>query len=203
MKATEILKNEHRVIEQVLDCLDAMAEACQRDGRIGEEPARQAIDFLRTFADTCHHGKEENQLFPMMESRGYSPVAGPTAVMRAEHTQGRSLIRAMEVEIPAASRGDQSARTKWLAAARDYTYLLRQHIEKEDECLFPMADQALRDTDQVELGRQFERVEHDELAPGVHDKYLQLADALADRFGVRKNRVPTEGKQCDCSGHHH
>lgn len=202
MRPTEILMNEHRVIEQVLDCLDAMVVACERDGRIAEEPARQAIDFLRTFADQCHHGKEENQLFPMMEARGYSPVQGPTAVMRAEHVQGRSLIRTMEDAIPAASRGEAPERTKWMAAARDYSFLLRQHIDKEDHCLFPMADQALHGKDQEELGRLFERVEHDEIGPEVHANYLKLADSLADRFGVRKNRVPAHAKSCGCSGHH-
>lgn len=201
MRPTEILMNEHRVIEQVLDCLDAMADRCERDGRIDEEPARQAIEFFRDFADRCHHGKEENQLFPMMESRGFSPAAGPTAVMRSEHVQGRSLIRSMEEAIPGASQGDATAQTAWVHSARGYSTMLRQHIEKEDTCLFPMADQALLSGDQEELGRLFDRVEHEEIGPGVHEKYVALAEALAGRFDVAKGRVPTAARQCGCSGH--
>jgi hemerythrin-like domain-containing protein len=201
MRPTEILMNEHRVIEQVLDCLDAMADACERDGRIAEETARQCIDFFRSFADRCHHGKEENQLFPMMECRGYSPVEGPTAAMRAEHVQGRSLIRAMEEAIPAATRGEEEARSRWTNAAREYSFMLRQHIEKEDHCLFPMADQALHEGDQAELGRRFDRVEHEEIGPDVYERYVRMADALADRFGVKKNRVPAGTKGCGCPGH--
>jgi hemerythrin-like domain-containing protein len=137
----------------------------------------------------------------MMESRGYSPVAGPTAVMRAEHVQGRALIRAMEEAIPAASRGDEAARSQWMNAARNYSYMLRQHIDKEDHCLFPMAEQALLAADQTELHRLFERVEREEIGPGVHDKYVRMADALADRYGVRKGRVPGGAKSCGCGGH--
>ena len=201
MKPTEILMHEHRVIEQVLDCLDAMVEESEASGSVAELPARQAIDFLRTFADRCHHGKEENQLFPMMEARGFSPQAGPTAVMRAEHVEGRALIGAMEDAIPAASRGDASACARWRTSARNYGLLLRQHIEKEDHCLFPMADQTLRDADQSELARLFDRVERDEIGPGVHDRYLELADRLAARYGVRRNRVSPHASGCGCSGH--
>ena len=201
MRPTEILMTEHRVIEQVLDCLDAMAFACERDGRIAEEPARQALEFFRQFADGCHHGKEENHLFPLMEQRGFSPAMGPTAVMRAEHVQGRSLIREMDESIPGASRGEGAARERWLAAARRYSSMLRQHIDKEDHCLFPMADQALAATDQAELARRFDHVEQEEMGAGAHETQLRLADALADRFGVRKDRVPTSCKSCGCAGH--
>ena len=195
MRPTEILRNEHRVIEQVLDCLDAMVVECERTGRIAEEPARQAIDFFRTFADHCHHGKEENQLFPLLEARGYNPTAGPTFVMRAEHEEGRSLIQAMEDSISAADR------SRFQTSARSYSRLLRQHIDKEDHCLFPLADQALDNTDQAELERRFDQVEHAEIGAGVHERYLELADRLAERCGVRKNGSAVEPTRCGCSGH--
>lgn len=185
MRPTETLKNEHRVIEVVLDCLDAMAERCRRDGRLDGESAREAIDFFRSFADGCHHAKEENQLFPLLEARGFSADAGPTAVMRAEHVEGRTLIAEMERALPAASRGEESGRTSWLEAANNYATMLRDHIQKEDHCLFPMADQSLPDSDVAELTRAFEAVEQHEIGPGVHERYVRLAEKLADRFGVR------------------
>jgi hemerythrin-like domain-containing protein len=55
MKPTEVLGAEHRVIEQVLDCLERMAEQCERSGRIDAESAEKAIDFFQDFADRCHH----------------------------------------------------------------------------------------------------------------------------------------------------
>jgi hemerythrin-like domain-containing protein len=156
VKPTEVLKNEHRVIEQVLDCLDAMAASCEREGRLDGEAARQAIDFFRSFADRCHHAKEENQLFPLMESRGFDAQAGPTAVMRHEHVQGRAYIAEMEGAVPGAATGNQEARDRWLRAAGAYSAMLREHIQKEDHCLFPMADQGLLATDKEELARLFE-----------------------------------------------
>ena len=202
MRPTEVLKNEHRVIELVLDTLDAMAVRCEEEGRLDGDSARQAIDFFRSFADRCHHAKEENQLFPLMEARGFDAHAGPTAVMRHEHVQGRAYIAAMEGAVPGAAMGDAAARESWLRAARGYSAMLRDHIEKEDHCLFPMADQGLLATDVVELSRQFERVESEEIGHGVHEKYVALADSLADKFGVSKAGVPAAARTCGCSGKH-
>ena len=69
--------------------------------------------------------------------------------------------------------------------------MLREYIRKEDHCLFPMADQSLPPSDMEELARRFEAVEQQEIGPEVHERYVQLAETLADRFGVSKNRVPT------------
>ena len=202
VRPTEVLKNEHRVIELVLDCLDAMAIRCESDGRLDGDSAREAIDFFRTFADRCHHAKEENQLFPLMEARGFDANAGPTAVMRHEHVEGRAYVAAMERAVPGASAGDPAERARWIEAARGYSFMLREHIDKEDHCLVPMADQGLLATDVARLTEDFVRVERDEFGPGVHERYVALADALADRFGVSKEGVPDAARTCGCSGQH-
>jgi len=85
MRPTEILMQEHRVIEQVLDCLERMAQRVEAGDELDLESAKQAIDFFRNFADRCHHGKEEDCLFPLLEQKGFSREQGPTGVMLHEH----------------------------------------------------------------------------------------------------------------------
>lgn len=175
---TDVLKNEHRVIEQVLDCLEGIAVRASRDGDFDTQSAEEAIDFFRNFADRCHHGKEEHQLFPALEARGFSPENGPTGVMRSEHETGRGYIRGMVGAIET-----QSAET-FASFAHAYIDMLRVHIRKEDHCLFPMADSALDVAGQTDLMAQFERVEAEDMGAGVHERYLRLANDLADRYGV-------------------
>ena len=181
MRATEVLKGEHRVIEQVLDCLERMANRCEHEGRLDPGPARDAVTFFRGFADRNHHGKEEQQLFPMLEDRGFSPEAGPTAVMRGEHVDGRALVEQLEGAIDGAALGDESAVRGFVVWSRTYVQMLRAHIEKEDTCLFPMADRVLREADQRELLLRFGR---GDATPADRERFLRMADALADRFGV-------------------
>ena len=50
MKATEILMDEHRVIEQVLTCLEKLADRCEAGEKLDSNSALEALEFLRNFA---------------------------------------------------------------------------------------------------------------------------------------------------------
>ena len=87
----EILMDEHRVIERVLDAFERMLSL----GVIDKAFTIKALDFFRQFADGCHHHKEEEQLFPAMESAGTPVEAGPIGCMLHEHELGRELVARM------------------------------------------------------------------------------------------------------------
>jgi hemerythrin-like domain-containing protein len=198
MRTTEILMEEHRVIELVLACLDKSADAAFDSGRIDVASARDAIRFLRTFADACHHGKEEQRLFPAMEKCGLPPDAGPTAVMRHEHEAGRAHVRAMDEAVTGFEKGDASASERFAFKARAFVDLLREHIAKEEQVLFPMADRMLPANVQDELLAGFEHAEKHEMGEGTHEQFLALADRLCARWGVAKDKAP-KAHTCSCS----
>ena len=200
MNPTEILKSEHRVIEQVLDCLEQIAAECRAQGRLEAESAREAIDFFRNFADRCHHGKEEAHLFPAMEAKGFPRDAGPTGVMLHEHEAGRAHVRAMDEAVAQAAAGDAAAVAQFCEHAGGYVELLREHISKEDHCLFAMADRAFSAADQAALLAKFEHVEAHDMGEGTHQRFLDLANRLADRCHVARAQAPA-GRACGC-GHH-
>ena len=201
MKPSDILSGEHRVIEQVLNCLEKIAAACRRDGRLDGRSAREAIDFFRNFADKCHHGKEESYFFPAMEAKGFSRESGPTGVMLHEHDQGRSYVRAMNESVEAAAAGDVPACAKFTNNAAAYVDLLREHIQKEDHCLFGMANQALSAADQQTLLAAFAQVEAEEMGADTHEKYLGLANELADRWNVPRAETTLAGHHACSCGH--
>ena len=184
MQATDILKEEHRIIQQVLSCLERLAERSAAAGRLDADAARDAIEFFRCFADQCHHGKEEDVLFPMMEAKGFPRHGGPTGVMLHEHEQGREHVRGMEAAMAAASRGDPVALRQFAQHAENYVRLLRAHIDKEDHCLFSLANQVMSEDDQHELLESFERAEREHSGAGEHERYVAMANRLADRFGI-------------------
>ena len=198
MNPTTILMNEHRVIEQVLNCLEVMARRAER-GVIETEAADEAIDFFRTFADRCHHAKEESHLFPALEARGMPKQGGPTGMMRSEHELGRLYLRGMQVAVKSRKPAD------FAQAAQHYIALLRDHIRKEDHCLFRMADSMLTEADREKVLAAFEHVESDALQHGTHEKYLCLADRLADRFGVphAADEMGEPVGVAGCCGHSH
>jgi hemerythrin-like domain-containing protein len=200
MKPTEILSAEHRVIEQVLNCLEKMVAGAEQTGALEKRPALDAVAFFRAFADECHHGKEEAHLFPAMEARGFPRDGGPTGVMVHEHELGRNHVRGLAAAIEPAAAGDPAALRRFIEHGRGYLDLLRQHIQKEDHCLFPMADQAFTPADQAELLAAFEQVERHHRGAGTHEKFRKMADDLADRFAVARATAAVAGHEC--CGHH-
>ena len=130
MQPTNVLREEHEVIQQVLDCVEQLALRAER-GALDLASCREALDFLGVFADRCHHGKEEERLFPALGAKGLPKDVGPVAVMLAEHVRGRNAIQGMRQAVAAAGHGAPGAAREFASAARGYVELLRDHIEKE------------------------------------------------------------------------
>jgi hemerythrin-like domain-containing protein len=105
----------------------------------------------------------------------------------------------MDENVEAASQGDLTALQKFIQHARAYSNLLRNHIEKEDHCLYTMANQAFTEEDQQKLLATFEKVEREELGSGTHEKYLRIANELADHFGVPRAAANGTADRCACS----
>lgn len=177
MDATEALRREHRVIERVLAGLERIAAAGQA---VDRQRAEKALEILRNFADRCHHGKEERQLFRLMEQHGMSHNAGPLAVMLHEHDEGRRHVRAMSEALPGASSGDAAAVKTFAEHARAYAALLRAHIDKEDRVLYPMAERMLSQDEDQQLVAAFDAIEREEMGEGAHEQYHRWAHELAE-----------------------
>ncbi len=178
MRATEILMEEHRVIERVLSTLEKAAQRLNNGESVRPIFFIDAADFIKGFADGCHHKKEEGVLFPAMVEGGLSYQSGPVAVMLAEHEEGRRLTREMRQAAESLQGGDNTARNLIVQNALGYVALLRQHIAKEDNVLFPMADQIIPKEKHQKINDDFEHIEHVETGEGVHEKYLGLAERL-------------------------
>jgi hemerythrin-like domain-containing protein len=179
MKATEILMNEHRVIERVLDALQTAAQVAAKNGVVRPAFFSDASDFIRGFADGCHHHKEEGVLFQKMVAGGLPAQGGPVGVMLHEHELGRQYTRAMHAAAERWQQGADEARQDVVSNALGYVTLLRQHISKEDHILFPMADRVIPVDEHSLVLDGFDKVEHEETGEGVHEKYLALAERLA------------------------
>jgi len=174
-KPTEILSDEHRVIERVLDALQRLTAVPVNPSL---EQWRKALEFFRHFADQCHHFKEEKVLFPALEEHGIPREGGPIGMMLAEHEEGRGHVRSMIDAVEQVAQGNGAASTTLLDHARAYLTLLREHIQKEDDILFRMADEVIPEDEQRRILKDFENHEAEEMGAGAHEKYLGIAREL-------------------------
>ena len=175
---TQILKDEHRVIERVLAVLRRAAAKLEAGERVDPLVFERGIDFIRNFADHYHHAKEENALFTTMAAHGIPQRQGPIAVMLAEHEQGRAHVRGMAEALEKYRAGDESARSALAEHANGYADLLSAHIYKEDNILYPMGDQVMPANVQEGLLKDFRELEARVLTPAERQRYLDTVAEL-------------------------
>ncbi len=95
IKATEILMAEHEVIKRVISALEAAAAKLDAGEAVRPGFFIDAADFIKGFADGCHHVKEEQVLFKTMGMYGIPVQGGPIGMMLYEHEQGRVTARVL------------------------------------------------------------------------------------------------------------
>lgn len=177
------LKDEHRVIERMLKILEAIAQRLEGGQEVSSQVLERCLDFIRSFADSCHHGKEEDLLFPALEAHGIPKGGGPIGVMLVEHNEGRKFVAALADALQMYESSPEQARGGLVENARGYARLLAQHIPKEDNILYPMAEQALSEAEKGRLLASFEEVERDRIG-GKHHQYLELVSELEKEMKI-------------------
>ncbi|MBS7644611.1 MAG: hemerythrin domain-containing protein [Candidatus Bathyarchaeia archaeon] len=176
MSAIEQLKEEHKAIRLMLKILEAICEKMSKGEVVPKESLEKVMEFIKIFADKCHHGKEEELLFPAMEEAGIPKGGGPISVMIAEHDTGRGYVKAMG---EAVLEGDP---IKFVENSERYIRLLEQHIDKEDNILYLMADLHLPRDKHDELMEEFDKMERERIGVGRHEELHRLLHQLRKEF---------------------
>ncbi|MBN1461345.1 MAG: hemerythrin domain-containing protein [Armatimonadetes bacterium] len=179
MYATENLEADHRIIEVALPVLARLGEEAAR-GRMPEElPVEAVLDFIKTFADAYHHGKEEQHLFVALEARGVPRNEGLVFELLKEHGQARKHVRQLQAALGETSGSERERAREFSEHARGYVELLRTHIEKEDTQLWELAERALSPEDDDDLRAGYAAVEREVLGELGHEGYRKRSEQLA------------------------
>jgi len=189
MNAINELIAEHEAVRLTLKILKKIGQQIDATGIIpNPEHVEQLFDFFSTFVDRCHHGKEEELLFPALEAVGISRDGGPVGVMLKEHQQGRDLVAKMKNDLSHFADGDHNAALNFIKHADDYIVLLDLHIEKENNVLFPMALKHLSENKLAEMQTGFDKIESEKIGAGKHEQFHQMLEEF-ERFFLEANEV--------------
>lgn len=175
-RAIEILMDEHRFIERVLNSFDALVARGPKAGAEARQALASYADFFRNFVDRCHHAKEEDRLFVEMGEAGFPKEHGPIAVMLADHDDGRAEVNA--VAGLGAGKGPLSDEEWERLRSGNFSHLLREHIMKEDRILYPMALQAVPPEVMNALSSEFETLAQKLVGEEEYRRLRQLGEQL-------------------------
>lgn len=197
----EILMEEHRVIEGVAASLLTFVGTLEEGTAERRATLARYVEFFRGFADGCHHCKEEDLLFVRMIEFNFPKEFGPLAVMNEDHKQARAFVSSL-AEVSEA-RGPLSGEEieKVRATAGAYVELLLGHILKEDNVLYPMAQQALPEADVLDaMLASYSSFEEKAVGKNGSERLRALADSLKNEYPPRLGAL--QPAACaGCSGH--
>src|SRR3989338_10139675 len=139
----ETLKAEH---QKILNAFSELEKAIS-ETPIDENKIREFLDFTENFAEP-HHRKEEKVLFPALEKKGIPNEGGPIGMMLLEHETKRSHIKKIDEGFK------EKNGEKIFLNAKAAISLMREHIEKENNILYPMAEEVFAPEELDSLGEE-------------------------------------------------
>lgn len=181
--STTSLRRDHDLIEKVLKSMWAAVSLLKTGKTIPEAILMPVIDFTKNFTDVCHHSKEENSLFPELEKKGMPRNMGPIAVMLMEHEITRKIANRMDESSKVYLKTGDA--TQLIADITEYINHVMQHLWKENNRLFMMADMTLQDKIE-EVNQSLNEVEKSKLKEIGKSRgdYEKLADDLDKNLSI-------------------
>jgi hemerythrin-like domain-containing protein len=170
MIPTEILMKEHKNILKAIDLLFKECYELESGKELNKDFFENAIYFIQNYADKFHHAKEEDILFKELQKDTVEMHCDPTTQMLYEHGLGRDFIKAMQEGLI------DNDKEKIIQNARSYGQLLQEHISKEDNILYPMANEALNLNNQTLMAEEFVKVE---------EKMLEIKEKCLNFLGEK------------------
>ena len=175
MQARAPLMIEHRLIRRMLTVVEHALKLAEQTKSIDPRFVDLAVDFITTYADRTHHGKEEDILFRTLESKNLSKA--DRQVMNElieEHGFGRKTTKALVEANSLYRNGEKSALALITTHLRTLAEFYPKHIEKEDKVFFPASRIYLSDEEDQRMLVQF--MEFDRKM--IHEKYESIIKSL-------------------------
>jgi len=165
------LMKEHRLIERMIAVLKKEIENLESGDELDIPFIKEAIDFIKTYADDCHHGKEENILFLELGKKGLSREHSQImSQLMLEHNYGRKTLKELVEAKNSYEAGDKESKVDALKCIKALVAFYPGHIEKEDKHFFlPCMEYFSREEkdEMLEKFREFDK----EL---IHRKYGEI-----------------------------
>jgi len=176
--STASLRRDHELIEKVIKAMESTIQLLNDGKQIPESILLPVIDFSKNFTDACHHSKEEGSLFPALEQAGMPRNMGPIAIMLMDHERSRELGKEMESSAKNyLSSGDS---TKLISDLQQYVDHVTEHLWKENNRLFMMAEARLQYVSK-KVDQELNEIEEAKLKETgkTREHYEQLAENLS------------------------
>lgn len=178
MNIIEPLMEEHRVIRSTLAVFETEIEQIKEQHLVDYNSIDISIDFIRTYTDLVHHGKEENILFRELAKKNLSEEhARLMNELMAEHKYSRSIVSKWRAAAENYFAGEDTAQGI-IDGLRELTAFYPRHILKENTVFFGPILGYFTPEEQDKIIREFDEFE----IKVFRWKYRKVGSALEERL---------------------
>jgi branched-chain amino acid transport system ATP-binding protein len=156
-KTLNIIRDEHRSIGAILHGMEYLVDRVRtRKAKIDPRVFSAMIYYLDTFSERMHHPKEDRYLFQALRSHG-GEAAAVVADLEREHAAGGEALKRLEQSLVRYEEGGDKEFPAFAAAVAKFVHEYRDHMQKEEHFVFPLAQRVLSDADWQAIDRAFEQ----------------------------------------------
>jgi rubredoxin/hemerythrin-like domain-containing protein len=170
---------EHRLIEHMNKMIEIETNRINSTKKVDIDFIDVVIDFLRTYADRCHHGKEEDILFRELSKKNLSDIHRKMMnELIEEHAFARKTVKDLEIaKDNYASSNIESLKDvlKLLGVLVEFYSL---HIQKEDKQFFYPSMEYLNKQEQESMVQEFWEFDR----KMIHEKYQMIVDNIEKTY---------------------
>jgi hemerythrin-like domain-containing protein len=189
MQPIDFLIAEHALIERMIALMQQELSRIKSNMEVDREFAfvdpvfiDQAVDFLKTYADRGHHGKEEDILFAELARKSLSPEHSKLMQeLIQEHAWGREAVAGLLKAKEGVLLDNPEALDDLLIRLGQLVEFYPRHIQKETAGLFFPCMAYFTDAEKKDMVARMAEFDRQM----IHQKYAALVEGIENRKSCR------------------
>jgi hemerythrin-like domain-containing protein len=182
MSPTENLVKEHNDINELLDIMTKIAAKIRSRDVFYPTDVEEIVDYLKIIVDKSHQSKEDGILYPELILTGISKTTAPLSLVEYEHTQAMRYLNEISSCVENCKIGNNFSCELLAESLTNYVTVFKNHIQREEETVFPIADKILSAEKQSEITGKFQEIEEKIFNQRFLEHYDKLLTDLKSRY---------------------
>ena len=182
MTPTENLIKEHKEINELLEIMSKIAAKIKSKDVFYPTDVEEIIDYLIIIIDKSHHGKEDEVFYPELISTGISKEAEPLSLINYEHTLAKRYLKEISSCVVNCKIGNDFSGELLADSLTNYVVVIQNHIKREEEFVFPIANEVLSTEKQNEILQRFEHIDQQNITHSFLDRFNKLVNKLKSKY---------------------
>ena len=180
MKPIEELMYEHKAIKLILSLMNNISESIKDKKVFYTNDVEKIVDFLIVYVDKYHRNKEETVFYPALILSKY-PIENIGLIIN-EHSIGKGYLDEITCCLENCKIGSIFSGEKIADCMSNYVQLIQNHIQKEENDYFPLANKALSGEAQKKISKQFKLINDEFVGLDIHTRYDELLKSMESKY---------------------